>query len=96
MQAASGIVKYDLATQVQTRHDFGPTVSSGEPVFVPATGDAGEDEGFLVTYVHDAATEQSSFVVLDAADMAAPPIATVALPQRVPYGFHGSWFADDA
>jgi carotenoid cleavage dioxygenase len=34
-------------------------------------------------------------VVLDAADMSAAPLAEVALPQRVPHGFHGSWFADE-
>jgi 3-isopropylmalate/(R)-2-methylmalate dehydratase large subunit len=34
-------------------------------------------------------------VVLDAADMNAAPIATVPLPQRIPHGFHGSWFADE-
>ena len=32
-------------------------------------------------------------VVLDAEDVAAGPVATVALPQRVPAGFHGTWFA---
>ena len=92
--APSGIVKYDLTTGARTFHDFGPTTSTGEPVFVPASDAAGEDEGYLMTYVHDAATGVSSFVVLDAADMAAAPLATVVLPQRVPVGFHGSWIAD--
>jgi len=95
MEAPTGIVKYDLHTGGRTFHDFGPTSLSGEPVFVPARPDAAEDEGYLVTYVLDTATASSSFVVLDAADMAAEPIATVALPQRVPLGFHGSWFADE-
>jgi carotenoid cleavage dioxygenase-like enzyme len=26
--------------------------------------------------------------------MARPPLARVALPQRVPNGFHGSWLPD--
>jgi carotenoid cleavage dioxygenase-like enzyme len=31
--------------------------------------------------------------VLDAHDFTAEPIATVHLPQRVPFGFHGNWVA---
>ena len=93
MEAPTGIVKYDLETGSRTFHDFGPTALSGEPVFVPSRPDAAEDEGYLVTYVFDADRSTSSFVVLDAADMGVDPIATVELPQRVPNGFHGSWFA---
>jgi carotenoid cleavage dioxygenase len=29
--------------------------------------------------------------VLDATDVAAGPVASVRLPQRVPYGFHAAW-----
>jgi len=29
--------------------------------------------------------------VLDARAPADPPLATVRLPQRVPFGFHGNW-----
>lgn len=95
MEAPTSIVKYDLATGSRTMHDLGPTSLSGEPVFVPAGETAGEDEGYLVTYVLDRSTATSKFVVLDAADMSAAPIAEVQLPQRVPLGFHGSWFADE-
>jgi len=94
MDEPSNIVKYDVLTGARSVHDFGPTCTTGEPVFVPASDAAGEDEGYLVTYVHDAATNASRFVVLDAADMGADTIASVPLPQRVPNGFHGSWFAD--
>jgi carotenoid cleavage dioxygenase-like enzyme len=93
--AATGIVKYDLQTGARTTHSFGAAGLSGEPVFVPAHATAGEDEGYLVTYIHDVATDISSFVVLDASDMSAEPLAVVPLPQRVPRGFHGSWFADE-
>jgi uncharacterized protein YbjT (DUF2867 family) len=37
-------------------------------------------------------TAKGSFI--DARDIAAPPVAVVALPQRVPLGFHGNWIAD--
>jgi carotenoid cleavage dioxygenase len=95
MDAASNVVKYDMRSGTRTNHDFGPSSMSGEPVFVPSGDTAGEDDGYLITYVYDKATESSRFVVLDASDMAADPIAQVPLPQRVPHGFHGSWLADE-
>jgi carotenoid cleavage dioxygenase len=95
MDAPTVIVKYDVLTGARTVHDFGPAAQTGEPVFVPREGASAEDDGYLVTYVHDDTTNSSRFVVLDAADMIAAPLAEVALPQRVPHGFHGSWFADE-
>lgn len=91
---ASGIVKYDVVHGTSEFHDFGPAVSTSEPVFVPASDDAGEDEGWVLSYLFDRESQSSSFCVLDATDMAADPVAVVPLPQRVPHGFHGSWFAD--
>lgn len=95
MTSPSLVVKYDLQTGARSVHDFGPTSLSGEPVFVPAGPGAAEDEGYLVTFVMDMPTETSSFVVLDAGDMSAAPLAVVPLPQRVPQGFHGSWFPEE-
>ena len=43
-----------------------------------------------MTYVYDANTDSSDFVVLDAASMSSDPVATVHLP-RIPFGFHGNW-----
>jgi carotenoid cleavage dioxygenase len=47
-----------------------------------------------MAFVYDAARDASDFVLLDAADPAGPPVATIALPQRVPFGFHGNWIGD--
>ena len=67
----------------------------GESVFVPAAGaDPDSDEGWVMTYVYDDKTGQSEFVVVDASNFSAAPVARVPLPQRVPYGFHGSWIGD--
>ncbi|WP_420450734.1 carotenoid oxygenase family protein [Ilumatobacter sp.] len=92
--SSTGVVKYDLERGTTEFHDFGPGVSTSEAVFVPASDDAGEDEGWVMSYLHDRASGSSSFAVLDATDLAADPVAVVDLPQRVPHGFHGSWFAD--
>jgi len=44
--------------------------------------------------LHIIGRDGSDLVILDASDFTASPVATVALPQRVPFGFHGSWVAD--
>ena len=54
-----------------------------------------EDDGWLVTFIYDRAKKASEFVVFDARTMSDEPVAVVALPQRVPYGFHGTWVPAD-
>jgi carotenoid cleavage dioxygenase len=86
-----GLVKYDLDRDEATRFEPGAHRFPGEPVFVRAADGRGEDEGWVLTLVDDAATGRSDLVVLDATSFAGPPVATVHLPARVPQGFHGSW-----
>ena len=50
-----------------------------------------EDDGWLLSLVHDPGVDRSDLVVLSAADPFAGPVATVKLPARVPMGFHGNW-----
>jgi carotenoid cleavage dioxygenase len=90
----TALIKYDLRTGAAEVHDFGAGRVPGEGVFVPASGGAGEDEGWLLTYVYDASRDGSDLVMLDAARFAGPPVATIRLPRRVPFGFHGSWLPD--
>jgi carotenoid cleavage dioxygenase len=89
----TSLVRYDLRTGSVTTHDFGPGRTPGEAAFAPADDRPG-GPGWLMTYVHDATTDRSDLVVLDSGDLAAPPVATVHLPARVPFGFHGNWLAD--
>ncbi len=88
------LLKYDRQEGTQISIELGKGRIPGEPVFVPAEGSANEDDGYLMTYVYDAETETSDFVVFDAATMDAEPVAAVHLP-RVPFGFHGSWVPAD-
>ncbi|MFZ9481986.1 MAG: carotenoid oxygenase family protein [Ilumatobacteraceae bacterium] len=86
--------KIDLQTGVVTDLDHGPGRGAGEPVFVSRPDATAEDDGWLVTLVHDVPRETAELVVIDAQDLAAGPVARVLLPQRVPYGFHGNWVSD--
>ena len=61
-----------------------------EFVFVPAHEAAAEDEGWLIGYVSNVEAGTSDFVVLDAANFTAPPVAEVHIPYRIPPGFHGN------
>jgi carotenoid cleavage dioxygenase len=55
----TSLIKYDLRAGASAVHDFGPGRVPSEPVFVPASSTAGEDEGWLLTYVYDAARDGS-------------------------------------
>jgi len=92
----SAILKHDLRGGSVESHEFGTEKVPGEASFVPAggAGAGGEDEGWLLSFVYDGERDGSELVVLDATDLAGPPVATVTLPQRVPFGFHGSWLPD--
>lgn len=87
--------KYDLTTGTRRVFDHGPGRAAGEPVFVPRAGSTDEDDGWLVTFVHDVPAGTAEFVVLDAQEFDHRGyVARVPLPQRVPFGFHGSWISD--
>lgn len=81
-----------------------------EPRFVPCKHAKSEDDGYLLFYAFDEAQLDaegeaprdavSELWILDAAVMGKPGvgmqavIGRVRLPQRVPYGLHGTWFSE--
>jgi carotenoid cleavage dioxygenase len=88
------LVRHDLTTGSAVEHPFGTSATPGVPgeaVFVPSSGPADEENGYYLGYVYDAARNGSDLVVLDASDFAGDPVATIKLPHRVPFGFHGNW-----
>lgn len=93
-------LKHDLETGERSLFDHGPGRAAGEPVFIARRDDGSpsddEDDGWLMTFVHDLNTESAELVVLDAQDFDRGYVAQVELPQRVPYGFHGNWVSDRA
>lgn len=84
------LLKYDRTTGRRTDLQLGRGRMAGETVFVPAEGGTDEDDGYLMTFVYDADTDASQFMVFDAKTMDPDPIGSVDLP-RIPFGFHGNW-----
>ncbi|KAG0477168.1 hypothetical protein HPP92_014009 [Vanilla planifolia] len=86
----SGFAKVNLSTGEVQKFEYGDGRYGGEPYFVPSEG-AGqrEDAGYVLTLVHDERSRGSELLFVNGADMRTE--ATVRLPSRVPYGFHGTF-----
>ncbi|CAJ1979303.1 unnamed protein product [Sphenostylis stenocarpa] len=84
----SGLAKVDLVSGEVRKHQYGDRRYGGEPFFLPTRGGS-EDEGFIMALVHDEVTWQSELQILNGVDLKLE--ATVMLPNRVPYGFHGTF-----
>ena len=98
MPKISGIVKLDLKKGERkecsvARRMYGQGYCyGGEPFFVAKEEEnpnADEDDGYVVSYIHDEKAGESRFLVMDAKSPNLDLVATIKLPRRVPYGFHG-------
>jgi carotenoid cleavage dioxygenase len=89
--ADRSLVRYDL--DQGSRQAWTPPAgrTTGEFVFVPRDGSTAEDDGWLIGLVHDLGGGDAELAVLAADDVAAGPVATVAIPATIPFGFHGNW-----
>jgi carotenoid cleavage dioxygenase len=83
------LLKHDLHAGRTTTRIFDPATTLGEFTFVPHATDSAEDDGVLMGYVHDARTDRSDLLLLDAKTL--DTVAAIHLPVRVPGGFHGNW-----
>lgn len=89
--AHGGLLRHDLDRGTSEVHDYGAGRGTMEAVFIPRSPDAAEDDGWLMSMVHDANENRAELVILDATDFGGEPVARIKLPARVPYGFHGNW-----
>ncbi|USI75039.1 carotenoid oxygenase family protein [Sphingomonas morindae] len=90
------LIKHDLHAGTRAMHAFGAGRIAGEFVFVPASPEADEDEGWLIGLVIGADGRSTALEILDARRIEAPPVATVRLPHRIPPGIHGAWLPAEA
>ncbi len=84
------LLKHDLVGVGTVTRSFGGAGKElGEFVFHPSSPGAAEDDGVLMGYVYDRATDRSELAILDAQSL--EDVACIRLPHRVPAGFHGNW-----
>jgi carotenoid cleavage dioxygenase len=88
---ADVLYKHDRVLGTTQARAFGPHHGASEFVFEPSNPSAEEDDGVLIGYVYDGDADRSDLVMLDASTL--ETVASVHLPVRVPYGFHGNWVA---
>jgi carotenoid cleavage dioxygenase len=89
--AFDAVVRHDLVTGEVATHRWPEGWYGDETVFCPRPDGTDEDDGYLVTFVRDAATGESEVHVLDAAHLGEDPVCRLRMPDRVPAGYHTSW-----
>ncbi|KAK9834272.1 hypothetical protein WJX81_002370 [Elliptochloris bilobata] len=95
------LVRVDTASGRVVAWHAGPHTYVGEPVLVPkahgCVSDDGrraepvEDAAWVLVMCYDAARGRSACAILDAADIAAGPVASAVLRAPLPHGLHGAW-----
>ena len=90
---ATKIYKHDMTAGTRQVHELGTGRHPGEFVFVPASGESAEDEGWLIGLVINVLDETTDLVILDAQAFEKAPVASIRIPHRIPPGFHGNWLA---
>lgn len=86
----NAVTRIDHRTGEQSTFDFG-LAQTGEPLFVPRSRTAGEDDGWLLVLNHDLVSHHSALVIFDARRPADGPLATAHLEHHLPIGFHGTF-----
>ncbi|KAK1370241.1 Carotenoid oxygenase [Heracleum sosnowskyi] len=77
-------------------HAFPEKTFCSGAAFVSRMKDCEEDDGWIVTYVHNEDTNVSQVYIIDAKKFSEKPVAEIKLPSRVPYGFHGAFMRKGA
>jgi carotenoid cleavage dioxygenase-like enzyme len=92
-----GLLRFDMARDVISSWSPGQYRTASEPLFVRAVDGRSDDEGWLLTVVHNATRGASDLYVLDASSLSARsrPQAVVHLPVALPFRSHGEWVGAD-
>ena len=85
------MARLDLEGGAIDHYQFPAQVFASEAPMVPRPGATREDDGWVVTFVADLATDTSECQIFAADRVSAGPIARVRLPERICSGTHACW-----
>lgn len=83
------IACFDQATGTLTETDMGVNRYPSEPIYAP---DADRPEqGWMLTVVYDGEQHQSEVWIYQADRLDDEPVCRLAIPEVIPFSFHGTW-----
>jgi carotenoid cleavage dioxygenase len=85
------ITKYDRSGGASVNRKTVAGQWVGEPVFVPRSPEAQEDDGFVLNVIYDGPSDRTAIEILDARAIDAEPLARLWTQERIPMGFHGNF-----
>ncbi|KAH1253044.1 Carotenoid 9,10(9',10')-cleavage dioxygenase 1 [Glycine max] len=94
---AADIPKYGALAKLYLREPcsefqrFERNVFCTGSAFVPKEGGIEEDDGWIITFVHNEDTGISQVHIIDTKKFSGEAVAKITMPFRVPYGFHGAF-----
>jgi carotenoid cleavage dioxygenase-like enzyme len=86
-----GLVKYDHESGAHEVYEYPKGWYGNEAPFAKSTRGGAEDRGYVVTLATQGKDYASEAWIFDAQRIGKGPVARVALPGRVPIGFHAMW-----
>ena len=93
--AANAISRLDFETGEVSSFYVGEGGMSLEPIFVPRSKDAPQDDGFLAGYVLRESLGRAEFMIFDAGKIEEGPVATVEIPYPMSFRIHANWLRAD-
>ncbi|KAI7981549.1 Carotenoid 9,10(9',10')-cleavage dioxygenase 1 [Camellia lanceoleosa] len=74
-------------------HKFEENTFCSGAAFLPKHEGGEEDDGWIITFVHNEHTDTSFVYIIDANKFCSELVAKITLPSKVPYGFHGAFMS---
>ncbi len=88
----AGIVSYDTKAGTSEKYVYEQGVYASEPVFAPRDGAVQEDDGCVMTFVENMNEGgKTELHLFDPNNVTDGPFTRVAIPRRMPMGFHACW-----